>query len=124
VGIYAYISLRLSHLVQEKHEEIQSQSKKVLSIKLQRRKQAQKSSQVVQKSLMKKKKKKMCRGRELKDVKRERALRRQSSLITHDEEKKKCTERERESLKRNAEKGKTKLCLGLVPVPSNSPHRP
>jgi hypothetical protein len=38
------------------------------------RKQAQKSSQVVQKSLMKKnKKKKMCRGRELKDVKRERA---------------------------------------------------
>ncbi len=51
----------------------QSQSKKVLSIKLQCRKQAQKSSQVVQKSLMKKKKKKMCRGRELKDVKRERA---------------------------------------------------
>lgn len=74
----------------------QSKSKKVLSIKLQRRKQAQKSSQVVQKSLMKKKKKKMCRGRELKDVKRERALRRRSSLITHDEEKKKCTERERE----------------------------
>ncbi len=50
----------------------QSQSKKVLSIKLRCRKQAQKSSQVVQKSLMKKKKKKMCRGRELKDVKRER----------------------------------------------------
>ncbi len=49
----------------------QSQSKKVLSIKSRCRKQAQKSSQVVQKSLMKKKK--MCRGRELKDVKIERA---------------------------------------------------